>query len=69
MDLSSCFLRRPQKLKKWFDIMYLVSVKSMMKISLIFLAFLENTNFTYTGNWVCQVHVIHVDRKDNMLRT
>ena len=41
-------LRRPQKLTKsslsiWH---YVVSVKSTVKISLIFVAFLENTNFT-----------------------
>ena len=46
---SSCFLIRPQKLTKsspsiWH---YVVSVKSTVKISSIFVAFLENMNFTY----------------------
>ena len=44
--LSSCFLRRPQKLTKsslsiWH---YVVSVKSTVKILSSFVAFLENTN-------------------------
>ena len=44
---SSCFLRRPHKLTKslppiW---LYVVSVKLTVKISLIFVAFLENANF------------------------
>ena len=49
---SSCFLRRPQKLMKsspsiWH---YLVKVKSMVKISSFFVAFLENTNFNTYEN-------------------
>ena len=46
---SLCFLRRLQKLMKsslstW---RYVVNVKSTVKISSIFVAFLENTNFTF----------------------
>ena len=48
---SSCFLRRPQKSMKsspsiWH---YVVDVKSTVKVSSIFVAFLENMNFNAYG--------------------
>ena len=50
-----CFLRRPQKLTKsspsiW---QYVVSVKSMGKILTNYVAFLENTNFTFLWITIC----------------
>ena len=46
VSLSSCFLRRPQKLTKSSPSIWhlLHNVKSTEKISSIFVAFLENTN-------------------------
>ena len=45
------FSKKGQKnwrnLHRRFDIKYVVSVKSMVKISSIFVAFLANMNFTY----------------------
>ena len=45
--LSSCFLRRPQKMTKSSPLIrhYVVSVKSMVNISSIFVGFLENMKF------------------------
>ena len=45
--ILKCFLRRPQKLTKSSRLIwhYVVSVKSTVKISSFFVAFLENINF------------------------
>ena len=56
--LSSCFLRRPQKLKKSSLLIWhlLHNVKLKLKISSNFVAFLENTNFTKVKSrqiWQC----------------
>ena len=50
--LSSCFVRRPQNLTKSSPSIWHLqhTVKSMVKITSIFVAFLENTNFNTDRN-------------------
>ena len=76
-----CFLRRPQKLTKSSPAIwqYVVSVKSPVKISSIFVAFLENINFIQEGfiikiglRWheysICFESAAFLDKKKNVFR-
>ena len=50
MDIKFMFSKKATKFDEIFTVdltLCIVSVKSMVQISLIFVAFLENTNFTY----------------------